>query len=50
MIKKKIVFVTYGAGHVNMLVPIIKKNYKKKNHLELIVLGLTTAGITLKKK
>ncbi len=48
MIKKKIVFVTYGAGHVNMLVPIIKK-LQKKRHLELIVLGLTTAGITLKK-
>ncbi len=31
MIKKKIVFVTYGAGHVNMLVPIIKKLQKKKS-------------------
>ena len=44
---KKIVFVTYGGGHVNMLIPVIKKLQKQSN-LELVVLGLTTAGLVLK--
>ena len=43
----KIVIVTYGGGHVAMLVPIIKK--LQKNNLKLIVLGLTTAGSVLEK-
>jgi hypothetical protein len=45
---KKIIFVTYGGGHVNMLVPIIKE-LQKKDNLKLVVLGLTTAGLVLKK-
>ncbi len=44
---KKIVFVTYGGGHVNMLLPVIKQLQKRSN-LDLVVLGLTTAGATLK--
>ena len=47
MPNKKIVFVTYGGGHVNMLVPVIKE-LQKQDNLELIVLGLTTAGSVLK--
>ncbi len=48
MVKKKIVFVTYGGGHVNMLVPVIKRLQGNPN-LELLVLGLTTAGSVLEK-
>ena len=44
---KKIVFVTYGGGHVNMLLPVIKQ-LQKRPDLDLVVLGLTTAGATLK--
>ena len=44
---KKIVFVTYGGGHVNMLVPVIKE-LQRHDNLELVVLGLTTAGLVLK--
>jgi len=47
MPNKKIVFVTYGGGHVNMLVPVIKE-LQKQDNLELVVLGLTTAGSVLK--
>jgi len=46
MIKKKIVLVTYGGGHVNMIVPIAKR-LQKIDHVELVVLGLTTAGKVL---
>lgn len=45
--KKKILFVCYGAGHVNMLVPIIKR-YIKDPNFEVVVLGLTTASAVLK--
>ncbi len=45
---KKIVIVTYGGGHVAVMVPIIKQLQKNKG-LELVVLGLTTAGLVLKK-
>lgn len=45
---KKIIFVSYGGGHVNMLVPVIKKLLVKEN-LELVVMGLTTAGAVLEK-
>ena len=48
MAKKKIAFVTYGGGHVNMLVPVIKKLQGNPN-LELLVLGLTMAGSVLEK-
>ena len=39
---KKILFVTYGGGHVNLVYPIIKalKNYK---NIEVSIIALTTA-------
>lgn len=46
---KKIVLVAYGGGHVNMLVPVIKK-LQENHNLELVVLGLTTAGSVLEKQ
>lgn len=47
--KRKILFVCYGAGHVNMLVPIIRKAMLDPA-LSVTVLGLTTAGSVLKSK
>jgi hypothetical protein len=44
---KKILFVTYGGGHVNMVVPVIKE-LQKKDDFDIVVLGLTTAGSVLK--
>lgn len=41
--KKTILFVTYGGGHVNMLLPLIKE-FKKKTLYEVSVLALTSAG------
>ena len=43
---KTILLAAYGAGHVNMIVPLIRELQKHKN-LKLIVLGLTTARLTL---
>ena len=48
MLKKKIILVTYGGGHVNMMVPVIKE-LQKNHHLDLLVLGLTCAGWMLEK-
>src|SRR5438128_1956084 len=46
MLKKRILFVTYGGGHVNMILPIIRElaSYPK---IDIQVLGLTTASHTL---
>lgn len=44
--KKTIIFVTYGGGHVSMLIPVIKQLQQNKK-LKLIILGLTTAGSVL---
>ena len=44
--KKNILFVTYGAGHVNMIIPIWK-SLKKGNQYKLTLLGLTNAGKVL---
>lgn len=46
--KKRILLITYGGGHVNMLLPVIK-NLMGIPSYELIVLGLTTAGSVLKR-
>ena len=43
-----ILFVSYGGGHVNMILPIIKALQKYPN-IDVNVLGLTTAGHILKK-
>ncbi len=40
--KKKILFVTYGGGHVNLIIPIIKE-MKKSSEFEYTVIGLNTA-------
>ncbi|MDF1813663.1 MAG: hypothetical protein P1V20_15795 [Verrucomicrobiales bacterium] len=42
-----ILFVCYGAGHVNMLIPVIKHLQQHDNGYRLVVLGLTTAKFTL---
>ncbi|MBI2252705.1 MAG: hypothetical protein HYU63_08230 [Armatimonadetes bacterium] len=44
--KKKILFVTYGGGHVNLLLPVIIE-IKKKSEIESTVLGLSIAGKVL---
>jgi len=46
--KKKILFVCYGAGHVNMLLPLILRALANPV-IEVVVLGLTTAGEVLSK-
>lgn len=46
--KKTIMFVTYGGGHVNMLIPILTR-LRAKSDVNLIVIGLTTAGKVLQK-
>lgn len=46
---KNILFVSYGGGHINSLIPIIKKLNVRKD-IRLTVLGLTTAGATLEKE
>jgi hypothetical protein len=43
---RRVLFVCYGAGHVNMLVPLILKALSDPK-LEVCVLGLTTAGAVL---
>lgn len=40
--EKKIFLVTYGGGHVNVIVPIVKELMKKFNY-RIILLALTTA-------
>lgn len=44
--KKKILFVAYGGGHVNMIVPVAKAMMQRPD-CEIHVLGLTTAGPVL---
>lgn len=44
--KKSILFVTYGAGHVNMIIPVWK-SLQKKSQYKLNLLGLTNAGKVL---
>ena len=41
----KILFVTYGGGHVNMVIPVVKE--VEKEGFTFTVLGLTTAGKSL---
>lgn len=48
ILKKKVLFVTYGGGHVNAIVPVIKK-MEEKNFFDIVVLGLTTSAKVLKK-
>lgn len=43
---KKVLFVTYGGGHVNIIIPIVKEMLKSKE-LEPIVIGLTTSVLRL---
>lgn len=43
---KVILFVAYGGGHINMLLPLIKE-LKKSAFYKVVVLGLTTAKKTL---
>ena len=43
---KKIFFVTYGGGHVNLLVPVIHRLMKKPIY-EIVILGLSIAGNVL---
>ncbi len=44
--KKKILFVAYGGGHVNMVLPVVQSLLAQGRH-EVLVLGLTTAGSVL---
>lgn len=45
-LRSKIFLVTYGGGHVNMVLPVIKELKKEGRH-EIHVLGLTTASKVL---
>ncbi len=40
-------FVTYGGGHVNMMIPVLQK-LRERADLRCVTLGLTTAGAALK--
>lgn len=42
-----IIYVTYGGGHVNMLVPLILEHRNRYPEHRITVLGLTTAGAVL---
>lgn len=42
-------FVTYGGGHVNMMIPVLQK-LRERADLRCVPLGLTTAGAALKKE
>ncbi len=46
--KKSILFVTYGAGHVNMIIPVWR-SLQKRNQYKLNLIGLTNAGKVLQK-
>lgn len=39
-------FVSYGGGHVNMIIPVLKK-IRGRSDLQCVSLGLTTAGAAL---
>lgn len=45
---KKVLFVTYGGGHVNLLLPVMKELLDMPS-IDLVVLGLTTAGSVLER-
>lgn len=48
MTKKKILFVTYGGGHVNMIIPVVKALEKNYKHVAYpIVIGATEAKASL---
>jgi dTDP-4-amino-4,6-dideoxygalactose transaminase len=44
--RKRILFVTYGAGHVNMVIPVARRLLEDPS-VDVSVLGLTTAGNVL---
>lgn len=44
---KKVLFVTYGGGHVNIVIPLIKE-LLQYGSVKPIIIGLTTATIRLK--
>jgi predicted glycosyltransferase len=48
-LKRKVLVVTYGGGHVNALIPVIKE-LSEDPHLMLVVLGLSIAGPVLKRE
>jgi hypothetical protein len=45
---KRVLFVTYGGGHVNALLPVIRKLGQSRPDMEIHVLGLTTAAPVLR--
>jgi UDP-N-acetylglucosamine:LPS N-acetylglucosamine transferase len=47
MSRRRLLFVTYGGGHVNALLPVIQYLRKHRPEFELHVLGLTTAAAKL---
>ena len=47
MVKKKVFIVTYGGGHVSIVIPIIRELIKDRN-IELSVLGLSIASEALR--
>lgn len=47
MVKKKIFIVTYGGGHVSIMIPIIRELMNDRN-IELSVLGLSIASEVLR--
>jgi hypothetical protein len=44
---KRVLFVTYGGGHVNALIPVIRALRARHPGVEVTVLGLTTAAAVL---
>ncbi len=47
--KKKVLFIAYGGGHVNALIPIIR-TLSKDSGYSVEVLGLTTSAATLERE
>jgi hypothetical protein len=45
--QKRVLFVTYGGGHVNALLPVIRALRARRPDVEVTVLGLTTAAAVL---
>jgi len=45
---KRVLFVTYGGGHVNALLPVIQNLSRRRADVETHVLGLTTAASVLR--
>lgn len=46
--QKRVLFVTYGGGHVNALLPVIRALRALRPDVEVTVLGLTTAAAVLR--